>query len=335
MKIKCLDLFAGVGGFRYSFETVCNKLNLEPVCVGFSEIDKYAIETYKANFKKNERELGDIEKINEKELDDFDILFAGFPCQPFSLMGEQKGFADSRGTLFFHIERILKEKKPKMFLLENVRRLLTHNNQETYNSIIKILENKLGYYTKTFMLNSSEHGVPQIRRRVYIIGSFDKNKIDKIKEPKPSLKNKKLTSWHILEKNVDKKYYLSDKMKKIILSNGSGNFRSKSEINQLIARPLTATMHKMHRACQDNYFSDDYILGKFDKKKNVIKKNKDGSDKIRRITPLEAFRLQGYPDNFVHNAKKKNISDSQLYRQAGNSITVTVVQKIIHEMLNT
>jgi len=327
--INFLDLFSGVGGFRYSIEKVCKNAN----CVGYSEIDKFALLTYKSNFKikSTELELGDINNIDIKTIPNFDILFAGFPCQPFSLMGKNKGFNDIRGTLFFSIEKILNIKKPKLFLLENVRGLLKNNNGETYKTIIKKLE-KIGYYTLTFVLNSKYYGVPQNRRRVYILGFLDKKLRDSISIPKKI--NSKLTTWHLLEKEVDEKYYLSEKILKTILADGSGKFKSKSEINPIIARPLTATMHKMHRACQDNYFSDSFILGNFNNQNKSVTKKNLGINRIRKITPLEAFRLQGYSDVFVKNAYKNKISNTQLYKQAGNSITINVVESILKEILS-
>lgn len=335
MKLKFIDLFSGVGGFRYSLESTCKLKGIETECVGFSEIDKFATKTYKANFNPsaNEIEFGDITKINVDKMPSFDILFAGFPCQPFSLMGKKRGFADTRGTMFFHIEKMIAKKKPKFFILENVRGILTHDDGKTYEAIIKILEDKLGYHTITWMLNSRDYGVPQTRRRTYILGFIKKSDKNKITPPIEKETNNK-TTWHILEKNVDEKYYISEKTLKVILSNGSGNFRSKSEINQLIARPLTATMHKMHRACQDNYFSDSYILGKFDKLTNTVMESNEGRSRIRKLTPKEAFRLQGYPDSFVKNAMKEGVSDTQLYRQAGNSITVNTVIEILSEVLD-
>ena len=305
--------------------------------MGFSEIDKDAVKTYNANFERNpgETEFGDIASIDIKSMPDFDFLFAGFPCQPFSLMGKGKGFADTRGTLFFHIEKILNAKKPEFFILENVRGLITHDNGKTYRSIIKILEKKLGYSTITWLLNSRDYGIPQTRRRAYILGFKDCNLKMKLEEPAKInlLKTKNPTTWHLLEKSAEDKYYLSKKILKTILSNGSGGFISKSEINPKIAKPLCATMHKMHRACQDNYFSDAFIKGKYDSQKDLIVLNKKISKNIRKITPKEAFRLQGFPDSFVENAKRAGVSDTQLYRQAGNAITIPVAEIVINNIL--
>jgi DNA (cytosine-5)-methyltransferase 1 len=339
-KIRYLELFAGVGGFRSAIERAAKFNHMEAECVGFSEIDKNAVKTYKANFVKslNELEIGDVTSLDSEDkirkIPKFDILMAGFPCQPFSLMGGKRGFADSRGTLFFHIANILSVKKPDFFILENVRGLKTHDGGKTYERIINILTEELGYSVRAEIFNSVDFGVPQIRRRLYFIGVKDKEKFSKVASidfAKGIKKNKFKTTWHLLEREVDPKYYLSERLIKTILAHGSGNYWSKSEIDRLVARPLTASMHKMHRANQDNYFSDNFIDGEFDGER-VIPAQKD-SRMIRKITPIEAFRLQGFTDSFVTNAQKVGVSDTQLYRQAGNAITVNVAENILKELL--
>lgn len=165
--LRFVDLFAGTGGIRLGFEEACRELNLETKCVFSSEIDKKAALSYELNF--NENPLSDITQVNEKNLPNFDILLAGFPCQAFSYAGKQKGFGDTRGTLFFDVERILKEKKPKYFLLENVRGLTTHDKGRTFTTIKESLES-LGYAVDYLLLNSSNFGVPQNRVRIYILG---------------------------------------------------------------------------------------------------------------------------------------------------------------------
>lgn len=341
-KIKILDLFSGIGGFRLATEKAANKAGVDYACIGHSEIDKNAVQTYKANFSitSEEKEIGDICNLGseyniKKELKDFNILFAGFPCQPFSMMGLREGFNDERGTLFFQIEKIIRAKKPELFILENVRGLKTHNNGETFNRIMDILTKKLKYHVKAEIFNSEDFGIPQTRRRIYFIGCRDKKLFNEIENLEfVSKKSKKYpTTWHLLEKNVDDKYYLSDKLLKTILSHGSGNYYSKSEINRVIARPLTASMHKMHRANQDNYYSDSFIAGTYNKETTSIIPSKNKKvDRVRKITPKEAFRMQGFPDSFVEKAKKNNVSDTQLYRQAGNAITTKVAEAILEEI---
>lgn len=170
-----IDLFAGMGGIRLGFEKACKELNIKSKCVFSSEIKEHAVQTYEANFK-GEEIHGDITKINEKNLPDFDYLLAGFPCQAFSSAGKRKGFSDIRGTLFFDIVRILKAKKPEGFILENVEGLVVHNNGDTFETILKELDN-LNYKVSWKVLNASDFGIPQNRKRVYIVGHL-KRKID-------------------------------------------------------------------------------------------------------------------------------------------------------------
>lgn len=349
MLIKHLELFSGIGGFRYAMELLCKDFNISSENVGFSELDANAINTYKSNFiTENEIEIGDIVSFvnirdNVKRLPDFNILTGGFPCQSFSMMGKQKGFGDLRGNVFFKIMEIIKIKKPNIILLENVKNILTHNKGETFKKILQSI-NEAGYrYVYYDVFNSNIFSLAQNRNRVYIFASnkkLDKNfKFDSqcVKESFDCIKDKTSLlkqeyTFDVLEKEVDEKYYLSDIIKPTILSDGSKNFKSKSEIDQLIARPLTATMAKMHRACQDNYFSDDYInadnpivySNKQFSKEELAKKN------IRRLTPKEAFNLQGFKDDFYFNAKNVMVSDSQLYKQAGNAVSVNTVYAILH-----
>ncbi len=336
--IRYVDLFAGVGGFRAAIEQTAKQNGFVTECVGFSEIDAHALKTYHANFRlhKNEVPIGDISKLSLadiKSIPQFDVLFAGFPCQPFSLMGDKAGFEDARGTLFFQIAKILLVKKPDFFILENVRGIKTHDQGKTYERIVKILTEELGYNLRTELLNSIDFGVPQHRRRLYFIGVKRKKDFRYISNAQfdtPISKTQYKTVWHLLEREVDEKYYLSKKMIKTILEHGSGGYYSKSEINRIHARPLTATMHKMHRANQDNYYSDNFIQGAFDGQKVLPAQN--GHDRIRKLTPKEAFRLQGFDDSFAEKAQKAGVSDTQLYRQAGNAITLNVAKSVLETL---
>ncbi|OHA64023.1 MAG: hypothetical protein A2842_01645 [Candidatus Wildermuthbacteria bacterium RIFCSPHIGHO2_01_FULL_48_25] len=330
-----LDLFSGIGGFRVAIDQAAENADIKSHCLGYSEIDRYALTTYHANFDTDgEMDLGDIARLGSesdirRRLPSFDILFAGFPCQPFSLMGLKKGFEDTRGTLFFHIAKILAVKKPSFFILENVRGLQTHDNGKTLRRIMSILSDELGYATEYRLMNSLDFGVPQVRRRLYILGSRNKTVLSELRLKDISWRKQPIyrTAWHLLEKETDEKYYLSKKILKTILAHGSGKYYSRSEINRLIARPLTASMHKMHRANQDNYYSDDFIQGVF--KNGVVLNGTTTKKGVRRITPLEAFRLQGFDDSFPKNARTNGVSDTQLYKQAGNAITVNVAQSIL------
>lgn len=339
-ELTYIDLFSGIGGFRLAMERASKNMGIKSRCLGYSEIDKNALITYRSNFDtNNETDIGDITRLNSeaeirKQLPNFDILFAGFPCQPFSLMGLQKGFEDTRGTLFFHIAEILAVKKPSFFILENVRGLQTHDGGKTLQRILSVLSQELNYSVEVKLMNSVNFGVPQVRRRLYILGSQKGNVLPDLglKELTWKKKPKYKTTWHLLEKKVEEKYYLSDKLLKTILAHGSGNYYSKSEINRLIARPLTASMHKMHRANQDNYYSNDFIQGMFENGVVSISHAHKEKGNVRKITPLEAFRLQGFDDSFVKNARRNGVSDTQLYRQSGNAITVNVAQSILESL---
>jgi len=349
MFVNHLELFSGIGGFRYAMDLLYRDFSFQFNNVGFSDIETNAINTYKQNFTTaNEIEIGDIvlfvnKKNKIKSLPHFDFLTGGFPCQAFSMMGKQKGFDDLRGNVFFKIIEILKIKKPKFILLENVKNILTHNKKETFKIILKAIEDAGYKYIYYDIFNSNSFALAQIRNRVFIFASRKKlpknfsfnsedveNSFLRIIGQSSLMKQKH--TYEVLEKEVDEKYYLSETIKPTILSNGTKNFKSKSEIDQLIARPLTATMAKMHRACQDNYFSDDYIQAadpfeysqKQFSKEEIIKKN------IRRITPKEAFNLQGFSDDFYRKAKGVKTSDSQLYKQAGNAVSVNTVYAILY-----
>ncbi|MFA7101072.1 MAG: DNA (cytosine-5-)-methyltransferase [Bacilli bacterium] len=244
--MRVLSLFSGCGGLDQGF------VNEGYDVVWANDFDKYAVETYKANFG-DHIVLGDINEIPIESLPDFDMLIGGFPCQPFSMMGEERGFEDARGTLFFRIAEIVKykiehNKKPKVLVLENVRSLKTHNQGKTFKTILSILEKDLGYKVFHTVLNSSDYGVPQTRNRTYIVCFANEDVDFKF----PEKKELKLTLQDLLEHDVDKKYFLSDKILPTILSDGTGGYKAKSEIDLKVARPLCATMAKMHRSNEIN-----------------------------------------------------------------------------------
>lgn len=350
--IKHLELFSGIGGFRKAIDLLGNDFSFQTNCVGFSERDKYAIQTYKANFTlSNEFEMGDVEvfsskKENVNKLEDFDLLTAGFPCQSFSMMGRQQGFSDPRGNTFYSISDILKVKnKTPYILLENVQRLRTHDNGDTYKEIIRVL-NSVGFkYIYSDVFNTAHFDLAQTRNRIFIFGSRKKmppnfefsqkvviDSFSQIKEKISILKQQSVLD--VLSKTVDEKYYLSDRIKATILSNGTKKFLSKSEINLLIARPLTASMVKMHRACQDNYYSDDFLnaINPLKYREIIHSKKELEKHRIRKLTPKEAFSLQGFDVDFYNNAKEAGLSDHQLLKQAGNAVSVNTVYAILHHL---
>lgn len=305
--MRVVSLFSGIGGLDKGFLDSGYKV------IWANDFDKYAVKTYNANFKCKSI-LADITKYPLEDIPEFDVLIGGFPCQPFSMMGQQKGFEDTRGTLFFRIAELINYQisvrgyRPKAIILENVRALRTHDNGHTFARIKEILRDDLGYNVFDMNLNSSDYGVPQTRNRTYIV-CFANHKIkDFTAPPKIALK------YHmqdLLEQNVPDKYFLSEKIKKTILSDGSGGWKAKAETDLPIARPLCATMGKMHRASQDNYVTQEKGL--------------------RRLTPRECARLQGFDgpqeSNFIIP-----VSDTQAYKQFGNAVTVNVAKAVADQV---
>lgn len=304
-KIKIIDLFAGIGGIRLGFEKAGNG-NIE--CVFTSEWDKFAVQTYQANFN-CEKVYGDITKVELKDIPNHDILLAGFPCQPFSQAGLKKGFSDTRGTLFFNIEQILVNKQPKAFLLENVKQLKGHDNGQTLEVIVEHLK-QAGYSNlHVKVLKARDFGLPQNRERIYIVG-FKNNKI-KFEFPQPL--NIKTKVGDILERKVDDKYTISDKLweghqrRKIKNKEdgkgfGFGLFNESSEYTNTISA---------------RYYKDG---------SEILIEQKDKNP--RKLTPREAALLQGFPKTF-----KIPVSDNQAYKQFGNSVAVNVVEAIAKNIL--
>jgi DNA (cytosine-5)-methyltransferase 1 len=345
--MKHLELFAGIGGFRRALDLIQTDMNVTMECVGYSEIDEKAKKTYCANFhlSPTEVDMGDIvafnsDKDNIRKLPDFDLLTGGFPCQSFSMMGKQAGFEDQdRGQMFFRILEILEIKRPKYILLENVKNLYSHDKGNTFKVIKSELE-KLEYKVYSDIFNTNDFHLAQIRNRVYIFGTTEKDKtfdfnakiiakhFDTVYKQRSVEKQSSVID--VLQVDVDTKYYLSDRIKPTILSDGSGKFKSKSDINRSPARPLTATMHKMHRACQDNYYSTNFIKthGKENPAETLSKEDLCKLP-IRKLTPQEAMMLQGFPPQWSLNAQLVGLSDGALYKQAGNAVSVNVPYAII------
>ncbi|MFM2268120.1 MAG: hypothetical protein RL757_1561 [Bacteroidota bacterium] len=348
--IRHVELFAGIGGFRRAIELLAKDFSFAAPCVGYSEIDAYAQKTYQANFDTGgeEIDMGDIvsftgDTTRMQQLPDFELLTGGFPCQAFSMMGKQQGFDDERGHLFYRIADILKQKQPPFVLLENVKNLKTHDQGRTFHQIIQTLRDN-GYPHIYFdVFNTAQFNLAQVRNRVFIFASRIELPLSFIFSASAVQYSFKPLNGHcsilrqsnvldILEKKVDSKYYLSDKIKPTILSNGSKNFVSNSEINPFVARPLTATMVKMHRACQDNYYSDGFLqaIDPIHYHRQTFTKAELATHNIRRITPKEAFLLQGFDTAFFQNAKNAGVSDHQLYKQAGNAVSVNTAYAILH-----
>lgn len=289
-QLKFFDMFSGIGGFKIAMEKAGFK------CIGYCDNDKYATQLYREYFNtREEMYYNDATKIKTEELPDFDILCAGFPCQTFSVCGKRRGFSESRGTMFFEVARILRDKKPKYFILENVRGLLNHEGGRTFATIIKILTD-LGYSTQWQILNSKFFDVPHNRERVYIVGCLGKDCAGEI--------------FPIRSKNT-KSY---SKLKIITVNKGD----SQSD-----------TVYSTKGICGCLTTKSGTYITKTDvhlykQKQDII----DRKIKVRKLTPLECFRLQGFPDDMVKKAYELGISNTQLYKMAGNTVTVDTVYAV-------
>ena len=348
--MRHIELFAGIGGFRRAIDLVGLDNSIPFKCVAYSEIDAKAIQTYCTNFNtENELAIGDIVEFtssaaNIQALEDFELLTGGFPCQTFSMMGSKAGFNEDRGQMFFRIMDIVKIKHPRYILLENVKNLVTHDQGNTLKQIIKNLESE-EYIVHYDVFNTSDFGLPQTRNRTLIFarwkedGDFTFNReavaksFSQLSQEDCSLKFYQSTI-EILSTEVDRKYYLSEKIKPTILSDGTKTFRSNSDIDKLTARTLTASMHKMHRACQDNYYSDEFIKSKGKTRPSVtLTKEELAKLPIRRLTPQEAFLLQGFPAEFATQAQNNGVSDGALYKQAGNAVSVNTIYAVLNYLI--
>ena len=296
-EFKFIDLFAGIGGIRLGFESVGGK------CVFASEIDADACKTYAANF--NDRPYGDITKIAAEEIPDFDILLGGFPCQAFSIIGKRAGFDnETSGTLFFDIERILNAKRPHAFMLENVRNLTAHDGGRTFRVMTEHLQ-QLGYHVHAKVLNALDYGLPQKRERIIIVGFLAE--VD-FKFPAPIAARKTLPD--ILQEDVDRRYYVSEKIRTSRLARlKCKNFPKPYISHENVSKSVTP--HEYSSALRAGA-SANYIL----------------INDERRPTEREMLRLQGFPDDF-----KIVVPYTKLKQQCGNSVAVPMIEAVAREMI--
>ena len=301
-----IDLFAGIGGMRLGFEAAGG------TCVLTCEIDPVALETYSLNFKPKHphKYFGDICTMNSKDIPQHDVLIAGFPCQPYSIAGLRKGLQDERGTVFMEIIRILKDKKPKAVLLENVKGILAHDKGQTFDYMISLIK-QLGYTVKSETLNSMTHGnVPQNRERVFIVGFLDEEATNRFHFPKPIPLTKSISDQ--MEQNeVDGKYYYDER------------FDCYIEIKKMVRSEDTLYQWRRHYVRENKSNVCPTLTANMGSGgHNVpLAKVKNG---IRKLTPRECANFQGFPKNF----KLPDIADSKLYHQFGNSVTVPLIQRI-------
>lgn len=377
--LKLLSLFSGIGAFEKALENIGEPFEVVRYC----EIDKYASKAYSLIHNLDENlNVKDVTTVKTNDFpNDIDIITYGFPCQDISLNGKQKGFTNEDGTLtrsglFFEALKIIEDTQPKIAIAENVKALTGKKFKAEFKIVLDSL-NEAGYKNYWAVLNAKDYGIPQNRERVFIISiRYDIDHGFHF----PAKYELKLRLKNLLEDSVDEKYYLSDKMIDVILSSGTKSYYYKPEIDLEIARPLTSTMHKMHRAGTDNYVSDSFV--KNGKKmeveeclriKEATKKGyKEAYDgdyvnlqfpnsktrrgrvgeqiantllcndangvvdglRIRKLTPKECFRLMGFDDKDCDVLTENKISNTQLYKMAGNSIVVDVLEEIFVELLN-
>ncbi len=320
-KFKFIDLFAGIGGFRLALQ------NLGGKCVFTSEWDKYSKKTYKANF--GEIPFGDITMPETKNYipDEFDVLCAGFPCQAFSIAGRRGGFEDTRGTLFFDVAEIIKQKKPKAIFLENVKGLRNHDGGKTLSTILNVLREDLNYFVPNpQIINAKEFGVPQNRERIFIVGFRKDTGISEFEYPKPTDSSAVLENI-IEEKEVSVKYYLSTVYLQTLKNHRA---RHESKGNgfgyEIIPKDGTANAVVCGGMGRERNLILDDRLTNFIPVTNISGEvNREG---IRKMTPREWARLQGFPDEF-----KIVVSDAQAYKQFGNSVAVPAIQATANEII--
>ena len=321
-----IDLFAGIGGIRKGFE---NAFGEEIATVFVSEWDQYAQKTYRANYYDDFEIAGDITQIDEKDIPKFDICLAGFPCQAFSMAGKRMGFDDDykgmcRGTLFQDVVRICEFHKPKVIFCENVKGLTIHDHGRTFQ-VIKHAFEQIGYTVYDKVLNSKDFGVPQNRERIYIVAF--RNNIDSSSFKFPDGNNSNTKIKDIMEDNtVSVKYYLSTtyletlkRHKERHQAKGNGFGYEIRDVDGQAGAIVCGGMGRERNLIIDNRLTDfspvTHIKGEV---------NREG---IRKLTPREWARLQGFPDSF-----KLVLADTHLYKQFGNSVTVNVIEAIAKEV---
>lgn len=368
-QLTFFDFFSGIGGFKIGLERAGFK------CAGFCDNDENAVKLYRAFFK-TDKELyfDDITKINTKDLPDFDIFCGGFPCQSFSIAGKRLGFNDTRGTMFFEVARILKDKRPRYFILENVKGLLNHNGGKTFQTILKILSD-LGYQTQWQLLNSKFFGVPQNRERVYIVGSYGTECIGKIfpitdtaaknicNGQKEQLNSNIPPSLHQVSETSGnpqgKRIYTTDGISPCITASHGNqatfinqyyHFYTETKMSSTLkaggAHPMIKVRNGTKKGYDEAAIGDGINLAFPNSKTRRGRVGKGCSQTldthcnmgtfdgchVRRLTPLECFRLQGFPDEMVKTARELGLADGHLYKMAGNAVTVNVVETIAKKL---
>lgn len=310
--MKVAGFFTGVGGIELGFEQAGFEI------VWSNELDEKAAETFKANNSTN-IVIDDINNIDTKKVPDVDVIVGGFPCQAFSIAGYQKGFEDERGEIFFQLARIIKDKLPRVIFIENVKNLLGHDKGNTFKVIKETLES-YGYKLKTAVLNASEYGnIPQNRERIYIIGFKDEEDINNFRSIEPIILDTKITDIIDYNEKVEDKFYYTEKNCHFydILKNEITKFDTLYQWRRVYVRENKSNLCPTLTANMGTGGHNvPLVLTKYG---------------IRKLTPKECFLFQGFPNDFV---LPKNIAQSHLYKQAGNSVVVPVINRLATEIIN-
>lgn len=314
MNLKCASFFAGVGGIDKGFELA----GFETVYA--NEFDKNAATTYKANFPNVQLDPRDIRDLDEsKDIPDFDIMLAGFPCQAFSVAGYRQGFEDEkgRGNLFFDLLRIIKKKKPKVIFLENVKNLVAHDNGNTFNIISSSLES-LGYHVKPMVLNASNYGnTPQTRERIYLVCFKNKSHYKNFEFPKPIKLEKSLQDVIDFDNDQENRFYYTE----------SCSFYE--QLNENITRSDTCYQWRRVYVRENKSNLCPTLTANMGTGGHNVPLIRTHNGKIRKLTPRECYNIQGFPDDFV---LPDTLCNGALYKQAGNSVVVTVIKRIAEEI---
>lgn len=308
--MRVASFFSGVGGIDVAFE----KAGFEIIWA--NEFDKNAVETYKLNFR-NKIDSRDLRKVELQEIPDFDIMIAGFPCQAFSVAGHRKGFEDERGNLFFELEKIFGEKEPEVIFLENVKNLVGHDNGETFREIIKRLKNK-GYFVKKDVLNASEYGnLPQNRERIYIVAFKNEMAYKEFNFPDPIKLTNRLKKYFDYHSKMDDKYYYTRDNCKFFdeLEEKINNIETTYQWRRIYVRENKSNLCPTLTA----------NMGMGGHNVPLILTNHG----IRKLTPRECFNIMGFDKNFK---LPENMANTHLYKQAGNSVVVPVIERIAYEI---
>ena len=316
--MRYFSTFSGIGGFEKGIKEVDSSADF----VAYSEIDKYAISVYERNFNGTPN-FGDITKINADQLPDFDCLVGGFPCQAFSIAGKRRGFEDTRGTLFFDLARILKAKTPRLFVFENVKGLLSHDNGNTFRTIIAAID-ELGYDCQWQVINSKNHGVPQNRERIIIVGHLRGT-------PRPEV-------FPLGNANEKDTRHIGRDVAYTIDANYAKGTNTLAKSRRSLVADIIQLNNPTHS--NDRVYDQDGISPTLNTITSVAKDNLVVElPKIRRLTPVECERLQAFPDNFTEYGEDQNgvrvpISNSQRYKMCGNAVTTNVIRDVFEKIFN-